>query len=282
MTTPAPAHQESAVKKSIKEKITHLSHMIFRLVTDEQYLHQMTLGKLSRSLINLIRVSITAGKKFFDDDCFTMASSIAYTTLVSLIPTLTVALTLFSVFSGVGNLKDEIFKQLTHFMAEHNLQQLNIDPMLNAISSLIENAASIGGIGAVVMVFSATAVLRTLEKSLNSIWKVTCQRSIILKIVYYWAALSLGPLMLIAGTTVATQISNKMSAPHINSYTITPDKTSGWWVARVKSAEKHKTATVMPTFPRTISISTTRRFTMPIIRATGSCLPKSFLNRRSA
>ena len=47
-------------------------------------------------------------------------------------------------------------------MAENNLSRLNLDPYLDTLSGLIDNAASIGGIGGVVLIFSATAVLRTL------------------------------------------------------------------------------------------------------------------------
>ena len=51
---------------------------------------------------NTVKVFIASTRKFLDDDCLTKASSIAYTTIVSMVPTLTVALTFYSVFSGVG------------------------------------------------------------------------------------------------------------------------------------------------------------------------------------
>ena len=177
-------------KNSFASKILH----IFYLITDEQYLRDMsgkTYGNLNRRMINFIRVFMISGKKFMKDDCLTKSSAIAYTTLVSLIPTLTVAFTFFSVFSGVGDQKEEIFEKITKYLASHNLQKLNLTPFFEAISGLLDNAASIGGIGAIVMIFSATAVLRNLEQSLNDIWCITKQRPIYLKIIYYWAALTL-------------------------------------------------------------------------------------------
>ncbi len=198
-------------KKSIKERVSLLTQR-GRTILNQIYLGEDTFNLFTKKIINAIKVFIVATRKFLKDGCTTKASSIAYTTIVSLIPTLTVALTTYSMFEQVGNKKEEIFRRITAFMVEHNIR-LNIDPIIDTLSNLIDNAGKIGGIGAVIMVISATAVLRTIEQSLNEIWGITKNRPIILRIVYYWAALTLGPLMLIAGTTVATQLSVAFSSP---------------------------------------------------------------------
>lgn len=199
------------VRNRIKDLTDRIRHMLNQI-----YLGEETYSLVNKKLINAIKVFIVATRKFLKDGGTTKASSIAYTVIVSLIPTLTVALTFYSIFSGVGNKKEEIFRRITLFMVEHNIR-LNIDPMVDALSSLIDNAGKIGGIGAVIMVFSATAVMRTIEQSLNDIWGITKNRPMILRMIYYWAALTLGPLMIIAGTTVAAQISTAFSSP--NYYT---------------------------------------------------------------
>jgi len=174
-------------------------------------------------LINLVKVFIVSTRKFMKDDCLTKASAIAYTVITSLIPALTVVLTFFSVFSGVENKKDELFREISIFMSEHSIK-LNIDPIFEAVSSLIDNAGKIGGIGAVIVVFTATATLRSLEKSLNDIWKVNQGRTLFQKIIYYWAALTLGPVMLIAGTTAATKMTEVLSSANFNSAYIEGNK----------------------------------------------------------
>lgn len=204
--------KESAGEKS---RLIQLRVKLQKFIEDF-YSGEITYKRLSGKLINAAKVFIVASRKFMIDDCFTKASSIAYTTIISLIPTLTVGLTFYSIFAGVSDKKEELFRRVTLFMLEHNIK-LNIDPIVESISSLIDNAGKIGGIGAVIVVFTATAVLRTLEKSLNDVWRVEKQRSIFLKVIYYWAALTLGPIMLIAGTTVATQLSAVFSAPNYRS-----------------------------------------------------------------
>jgi len=195
-----------------------------KLIVQEILHGEIPYNRLAQKLINAAKIAYVASRKFMLDDCFTKASSIAYTTIISLIPTLTVGLTFFSIFSGMSNKKEEIFRKISLFMLEHNIK-LNIDPIIESISSLIENAGKIGGIGAVVMGFTATAVLRTLEQSLNDVWRVQRSRPIALRLVYYWAALTLGPLMLIAATTAATQILSFFSSPAYNSAFVAPNGT---------------------------------------------------------
>ncbi|MDY6934158.1 MAG: YhjD/YihY/BrkB family envelope integrity protein [Spirochaetota bacterium] len=219
-------------KNSLKiSEIKNLKNKISTLLNDI-YLGEKTYSKINNKIINGTKVFIVSSKKFILDDCFTKASSIAYMTIISLIPTLTVVLTFYSIFSGVGDKKEELFRRITLFMIEHNIK-LNIDPFIEVILSLIENAGKIGGIGAIVMVFSATGVLRTFEKSLDGIWRVKHGRPFILKIIYYWATLTLGPLILISGTTVAARISATFSSPNYNSAYIAKDNKI--WVVGNKS-----------------------------------------------
>ncbi len=210
-----------------------------KTVLNQIYLGEETFNTFTKKIINAVKVFIVATRKFLKDGCTTKASSIAYTTIVSLIPTLTVALTTYSMFEQVGNKKEEIFRRITAFMVEHNIR-LNIDPVIDTLSSLIDNAGKIGGIGAVIMVISATAVLRTIEQSLNEIWGITKNRPILLRIVYYWAALTLGPLMLIAGTTVATQLSLAFSSPTYFSAYVTENRI--WAVGNQAAIDKAASA----------------------------------------
>ncbi len=213
-----------------KSRLIQLRIKIQKFVEDF-YSGETSYKRLSGKLLNAAKVFIVSSRKFMLDDCFTKASSIAYTTIISLIPTLTVGLTFYSIFAGVSDKKEELFRRVTLFMLEHNIK-LNVDPIIESISSLIDNAGKIGGIGAVIVIFTATALLRTLEKALNDVWKVEKQRSIFLKVIYYWTTLTLGPIMLIAGTTVATQLSSFFSEPNYRSAFVAGDKL---WVTGQKA-----------------------------------------------
>lgn len=202
-------------KTSIIEKTIVIGKQIYEGYSFESSIYN--------KIVTTIKVFIVATRKFMVDDCLTEASAIAYTTIVSLIPMLTVFLTFISIFSGVENKKEDLFRDISLFMVEHSIK-LNIDFIFEAISGLIDNAKTIGGIGALLVLFTATATLRAIEKSLNKIWRVEQGRSLFQKVIYYWAALTLGPVMLIAGTTVATKLSDVFSSSNYNSVFLSGDK----------------------------------------------------------
>jgi len=224
------AKKRAVTGKERSEKIS-----LFSLITDLFKSGRDITENLSRmgllGIFHFFNIFIVSGKKFNDDECSTKSSAIAYTTLVSLIPTLTVVLTFASIFAGVGAQKDQLFLKITRFLAEHNLEKLNVAPVFDALSGLLDNAAGVGVVGAAVTIFSATALLRTIEGSLNSIFKVKRQRSIFLKIIYYWAALTLGPIIMITGTTLATQISKTLTSPDYTTIKMLDD---GLWVTGSK------------------------------------------------
>lgn len=221
-------------KEKIDEKLKNPDSLPAKTVTLVKNIYEgyyFEKGVYNR-LINTVKVFVVATRKFMIDDCLTKASAIAYTAVTSLIPALTVFLTFFSIFSGVENKKEDLFREISLFMIEHSIK-LNIDPVFEAISGLIDNAGKIGGIGAVIVLFTATATLRALEKSLNDIWKVRQGRTLFQKIIYYWAALTLGPVMLIAGMTVATKMSDVFSSANYSSAHI---ESSNIWVVGSKGS----------------------------------------------
>ncbi|EMO02905.1 virulence factor BrkB domain protein, partial [Leptospira interrogans serovar Icterohaemorrhagiae str. Verdun HP] len=130
-----------------------------------------------RTFVIFIRIILGSAYRFIKDDCLMQASGISYTTIVSLIPMLTVALSLITITSGLENRKEEIFDTINTFILQSNIS-IDINPYLETIGDLIDTASQIGAIGFITLVFSATAVLRSLENAFNGIWKIHSNRSL--------------------------------------------------------------------------------------------------------
>src|SRR3990172_9467953 len=176
-------HRLGSITESLRKPI-------IRIYRDNRRYHAVW-----NKLIHAVRILVASTRKFIIDDCFTKASSITYTIILSLVPALTVALTVYSSYYGAGENKKELFDRVLRLLAQYNIK-VSVDPLFDALLGLVENAGKIGGISAALMIFSATAMLRSLEKSLNDVWKVKKARPIHLKIIYYWGALTLGPILL--------------------------------------------------------------------------------------
>ena len=68
--------------------------------------------------------------------------------------------------------------------------------MLGALTQFSTKASRLGSVGLIVLVVSAIALMLTIDRALNAIWRVRRPRPIARRVLIYWAALTLGPLVL--------------------------------------------------------------------------------------
>jgi membrane protein len=179
-----------------------------------------------RKLIIGLRVLLVSIHRFNVDECLMKASGLAYTTIVTLVPTLTVAFALLTVASGIQGRQDEIYEEVNNFLLKNNIQ-FDISPYWETLSDIINTASQIGAVGFIVFIFSATAVLRSLEKTFHSIWKIDLHRSFINKFVFYFFLITFGPLLFVVGKGISNQLTDAVRAPHLKSIVIT-DKGQIW------------------------------------------------------
>ena len=69
-------------------------------------------------------------------------------------------------------------------------------PVLQSLTMFAGKARSIGTAGLAVLVLSALALVLTIDRTLNDIWRVRRPRPIGQRILVYWAGMTLGPLVL--------------------------------------------------------------------------------------
>jgi membrane protein len=86
------------------------------------------------------------------------------------------------------------------------------DRVVKQITAFIANVrtGTLTATGAIALLFVGISLLRTIEATFNDIWGVTKCRGWFKSIVYYWAAITLGPLLLIAALALT-------SGPHVES-----------------------------------------------------------------
>ena len=87
----------------------------------------------------------------------------------------------------------------------------------------MSSATQIGAIGFVVLIFSATAILRTFEAAFNQIWRITTPRPFIDKIIFYFFILAIGPLLGAIFTSFAVKFADATRASHLYSITRSSD-----------------------------------------------------------
>lgn len=130
-------------------------------------------------------------KHFIQDDCPYIASALSFTTLLSLVPLMSVSLAIFStfpVFNGLAEpLQNFIFDNFVP--ATGKVVQAYLQQFASQISKL-----SIGGL--FFLIITALLMLFTIERAMNKIWRVSSGRQGVSAFLLYWAILSLAPLLI--------------------------------------------------------------------------------------
>ncbi|MED5619987.1 YihY family inner membrane protein [Ideonella sp. BN130291] len=130
--------------------------------------------------------------RFREDRLGLTASSLTFTTLIALVPLLTVMLAVFSAFPMFGNFRGALEKYFLQSLVPDTIAK----PVLGALTQFAAKASRLGSVGLVVLVFTAIALMLTIDRTLNGIWRVRSPRPIAQRVLVYWAAVTLGPLVL--------------------------------------------------------------------------------------
>ncbi len=139
----------------------------------------------------------TLRERIREDRLGLTASSLTFTTLISLVPLLTVMLAVFTAFPMFGNFQSALEKYFLQSLVPATIAK----PVLGALTAFAGKASRLGTAGLVALVITAMALVLTIDRTLNAIWRVRKPRPIGQRVLIYWAALTLGPLVLGASLT---------------------------------------------------------------------------------
>src|SRR3954471_7054267 len=151
------------------------------------------LQQLGRFILHVLR-------RFQEERCLQIASSLTYTTLLSLVPLLTVALTLISAFPAFS----EFTGHVDDFLSENVLPEAIGDVISRYIEEFTEKAARLTALGIAGLALTSFLLMYTIERAFNVIWRVRRGRGTAQRVVMYWSILTLGPALIGASLTMTT------------------------------------------------------------------------------
>lgn len=140
-------------------------------------------------------------KQFASDACFTRAAALAYTTLLAMVPLMTVSLALLSAFpvfqDGAQKIQSFVF---SNFVAG------SADIIQQHLQSFVESARHLSPTGLFFLVVTAVMMIFNMESDFNAIWKVKKRRHGVSAFLIYWAVLTLLPISVGVGIAVSTNL----------------------------------------------------------------------------
>ena len=146
--------------------------------------------------------ALTLRERFKEDHLGLTASSLTFTTIISIVPLFTVALAIFSVFPMFAKMQVGLQQLLVDSLIPDNIAR----QVLSYLGQFASKASKIGWVGAAGFLVSALMLILTIDGKLNDIWRVRTTRHLARRIIVYWALLTLGPLLVGLSLTFSSYV----------------------------------------------------------------------------
>ncbi|HET8746268.1 MAG TPA: YihY family inner membrane protein [Ramlibacter sp.] len=164
----------------------------------------MNLGQLLADLARFPwrSTALTLRERFREDRLGLSASSLTFTTTMALVPFFTVALALFTAFPIFGKLQQNLQGWLVQSLVPESIAR----QVLGYLTQFAGKASRLGSVGLAALLVTALALVLTIDRTLNGIWRVRRPRPFAQRVLIYWAAMTLGPLLLAASLSTTSYV----------------------------------------------------------------------------
>jgi membrane protein len=142
----------------------------------------------------------TLRQRFAGDQLSLTASSLTFTTTLALVPLITVALAVFTVFPMFGTFQGVLQKWLIDSLVPDNIAR----QVMSYLTQFSGKASKLGSVGVAVLFATTLMMILTIDRTLNRIWRVRRPRKLGQRVLIYWAAITLGPLLLGASLSLTS------------------------------------------------------------------------------
>ncbi|MEO9148085.1 MAG: YihY family inner membrane protein [Burkholderiales bacterium] len=148
----------------------------------------------------VIQTLLTLVQRFREDRLGLTAGSLTFTTVMALVPFFAVALAVFSTFPIFGKLEGALQQWLMNSFVPGNIAS----QVLDYLTQFAQSANRLGLAGFSVLLITAVALVLTIDTTLNKVWRVRRPRPLGQRLLIYWTALTLGPLLFGASLSVTS------------------------------------------------------------------------------
>ena len=137
-----------------------------------------------------------------------VAGSLTFTTTLSIVPLLAVALSVFAAFPLFADFRLELERLIGDLLPPQIAATI-----LGYLTEFAAKAAGLTAFGVLFLFATALLMIYTVDATLNEIWRVQQVRGWVARILVYWALLTLGPLAIGASLSATTYLIALSSAP---------------------------------------------------------------------
>ncbi|MBI1394706.1 MAG: YihY family inner membrane protein [Betaproteobacteria bacterium] len=134
--------------------------------------------------------------RYREDNLSQVAGSLTFSTLFALVPLVTIVLTVFSVLPA----STKLAQTLKTFIVSNFVPSAASKLITFYTQQFAEKASDLTAIGIAMLAVTSIMMIMTIDRAFNRIWRVQRPRPLVRRVLVYWAALTIGPLLI--GTSV--------------------------------------------------------------------------------
>ncbi len=158
-----------------------------------------SLPALYRHGTHLLRFTYRVLGRFITDKCIQRASALAYASLLAIVPMVVLGFSVFTSFQAFDAMAGTVSDALLEYLLPTSQQAVQ-----EYLGSVAEETTAISVFGIIGLLFTATALLNTVEEAFNDIWRITRARAWLSKFIVFWATLTLAPILIGASISITS------------------------------------------------------------------------------
>lgn len=131
-------------------------------------------------------------RRFREERCFQLSGSLTFTTLLALVPLVTIMLTVMTAFPVLSSVSD----RLRDFVTDNLVPTASSRVVTVYVQQFADNAARLTAAGVLLLGAAAIMLMLTIDRAFNTIWRVKRPRPLVQRVLIYWSVLTVGPLLI--------------------------------------------------------------------------------------
>jgi len=158
-----------------------------------------SLPSLYRHITHLLRFFFRVVRRFIADQCIQRASALAYASLLAIVPMVALGFSAFASFQAFDDIAGSVSNALLDYLLPTSQQAVQ-----DYLGTVANKTTAISVFGVIGLLFTATALLNTVEEAFNDIWRITRARAWLSKFIIFWATLTLAPILIGASVSITS------------------------------------------------------------------------------
>ncbi len=147
------------------------------------------------------RFLVYVADRFMHDNCQQRAAALTFTSLLAVVPMLAVSFAIFAAFPAYARMRDQVQAFLFENLVPHVGASLH-----TYLEDFTAQTGKLTTVGVVFLALSAVMLMVSVSNTFNHIWRVRQTRSVIARMVTFWAMITLMPLLFGASLSISSYL----------------------------------------------------------------------------